>query len=237
MGRARFLSDCRDQSEDGEDNQKKVEREGRHCSKNLVAERKRRKKLNDRLYTLRSIVPKITKMDRASILGDAIEYVKELQHQVKDLQNELEDTPDIRRNNLIQPEDQKRVYRPEKYEQSSNALRMGDQETGLLSSSAKITGVLGANRKCGSADDSRQQMEAQVEVSRVGEQELGLKILCENRADGFSRLMQAVDSLGLEVITVNVATIRGLVLYLLEVVRDDEGLDVEQVRDSLLQLT
>ncbi|KAF3796489.1 Transcription factor ABORTED MICROSPORES, partial [Nymphaea thermarum] len=79
--------------------------------------------------------------------------------------------------------------------------------------------------------------QAQVEVSRVGEQEFGLKILCENRADGFSRLMEAVDSLGLEVITVNVATIRGLVLYLLEVVRDDEGLDVEQVRDSLLQLT
>ncbi|KAL2510375.1 Transcription factor ICE1 [Forsythia ovata] len=68
---------------DGDDKGKK----GKPPAKNLMAERRRRKKLNDRLYILRSVVPKISK---ASVLADAVDYLKELLHRVKTLNDELE---------------------------------------------------------------------------------------------------------------------------------------------------
>ncbi|KAM3298234.1 hypothetical protein ACQJBY_039940 [Aegilops geniculata] len=61
-------------------------------SKNLMAERRRRKRLNDRLSMLRSVVPKISKMDRTSILGDTIDYMKELLERIRRLQEEMEES-------------------------------------------------------------------------------------------------------------------------------------------------
>lgn len=62
-------------------------------AKNLMAERRRRKKLNDRLLMLRSVVPKVSKMDRSSILGDAVEYLQELLQRISDLHTEIMSRP------------------------------------------------------------------------------------------------------------------------------------------------
>ncbi|GLJ30160.1 hypothetical protein SUGI_0596570 [Cryptomeria japonica] len=59
-------------------------------AKNLHAERRRRKRLNERLCMLRSAVPTITKMDRTSILSDTIEYTKQLLSQIRHLHKELQ---------------------------------------------------------------------------------------------------------------------------------------------------
>ncbi|XP_010521480.1 PREDICTED: transcription factor bHLH93-like isoform X1 [Tarenaya hassleriana] len=66
--------------------------EGR-SSKNLMAERRRRKRLNDRLSMLRSIVPNISKMDKTATLGDTIDYINDLLGRIKTLQQDVEAHP------------------------------------------------------------------------------------------------------------------------------------------------
>uniref|UniRef100_A0A7N0SY98 Transcription factor n=1 Tax=Kalanchoe fedtschenkoi TaxID=63787 RepID=A0A7N0SY98_KALFE len=54
----------------------------------VEAERQRREKLNQRFYALRAVVPNISKMDKASLLGDAISYITDLQSKIRMLETE-----------------------------------------------------------------------------------------------------------------------------------------------------
>nr|QJQ51165.1 bHLH transcription factor bHLH3.8 [Gardenia jasminoides] len=54
----------------------------------IAAERKRRKQLSQQFMVLSSIVPGLKKMDKTSVLGDAVEYLKYLQERVKTLEEQ-----------------------------------------------------------------------------------------------------------------------------------------------------
>uniref|UniRef100_A0A0D9XMU6 Transcription factor n=1 Tax=Leersia perrieri TaxID=77586 RepID=A0A0D9XMU6_9ORYZ len=56
----------------------------------VEAERQRREKLNQRFYALRAVVPNVSKMDKASLLGDAISYINELRGKMTSLETDKE---------------------------------------------------------------------------------------------------------------------------------------------------
>ncbi|KAI3818488.1 hypothetical protein L1987_12297 [Smallanthus sonchifolius] len=68
---------------------------GRFLPVNHVeAERQRREKLNQRFYALRFVVLNVSRMDKASLLADAVYYINKLKEKIKYLESQLH-----RRNN------------------------------------------------------------------------------------------------------------------------------------------
>ncbi|XP_073270823.1 transcription factor bHLH18-like [Primulina huaijiensis] len=59
----------------------------------ILAERRRREKLSQRFIALSALVPGLKKMDKASVLGDAIKYMKQLQEKVKFLEDKDKKKP------------------------------------------------------------------------------------------------------------------------------------------------
>ncbi|PRQ24977.1 putative transcription factor bHLH family [Rosa chinensis] len=224
------VSDCSDQTDD---TNYKTRNGKEPQSKNLVAERKRRKKLNEKLYKLRSLVPNISKMDKASILKDAIDFVKDLQRQVKELQDVLE-------HNSNEDGGAKRTFN------SISGNHNNYQSEGLNQHGISMANKPKSDNPQNGFRDSdhntnekgQQQMEPQVGVTQLDGNEFFVTVFCEQKPEGFVRLMEALDSLGLEVTNANVTSFRSLVSNVFKVEkRDSEILQADEVRDSLLEIT
>ncbi|XP_023006584.1 transcription factor MYC2-like [Cucurbita maxima] len=60
-----------------------------NATNHVEAERQRREKLNKRFYALRSVVPNVSRMDKASLLWDAVSYINALKGKVEEMELEV----------------------------------------------------------------------------------------------------------------------------------------------------
>ncbi|KAF5783596.1 putative transcription factor bHLH family [Helianthus annuus] len=79
-------------------------------ARTLISERKRRSGMKEKLYALRSLVPNITKMDKASIVGDAARYIQDLQTQSKNLRAEIATIEATKALNASSSQNSEKVY-------------------------------------------------------------------------------------------------------------------------------
>ncbi|TVU09662.1 hypothetical protein EJB05_43151, partial [Eragrostis curvula] len=59
-----------------------------NAQEHVIAERRRREKMQQQFFELATIVPDLTKTDKISILGSAVEYVKQLEEKVSALKEQ-----------------------------------------------------------------------------------------------------------------------------------------------------
>ncbi|KAK4432667.1 Transcription factor [Sesamum alatum] len=181
-------------------------------SKNIVSERNRRKKLNQRLYALRSVVPNITKMDKASIIRDAIEYIKSLQDEERRIQNEISELESLSPN--------------------SGKLMEFDEEDTMFWSKPKRTRM---ELSCDSTGSRLFVMPSPVEllelrVSKMGEKTLVVSLECSKRRDTMIKLCEAFESLKLKIITCSINALSGRLFKTVFLEGDEEEKDALRVK-------
>ncbi|KAG6740064.1 hypothetical protein POTOM_057698 [Populus tomentosa] len=170
------------------------------ASKNIVSERSRRQKLSDKLLALREAVPKISKLDKASVIKDAIKYIQDLQEQERRLQADIRELESRRleKNHTYDIEDELPVLLRSKRTRHDQIY-----DHCLARSTCPI-------------------QVHELSVTSMGEKTLFVSLTCSKTTDAMIRICEAFEPLKLKIITANITTLSGMVKKTVLIEVDEE---------------
>lgn len=177
------------------------------ASKNLIAERKRRMKVNQLLMSLRALVPNISKMDKASIIVDSIAYIQSLQKKIKETEADVS------------------AYQATtlKYN-SSTSSRIESAEVGNYEKKPTKSQVQPGFKIL------------ELDVTKVEGKTFLIRMSCKKETGVIMQLTRALDSLELEIINGSHMTLNGCILStVLAEVQERELMQENQIRKNVVE--
>ncbi|XP_027361583.1 transcription factor FAMA isoform X2 [Abrus precatorius] len=190
----------------------------------IAVERNRRKQMNEHLRVLRSLMPGsyVQRGDQASIIGGAIEFVRELEQLLQCLESQ-------KRRRLLGEAQARQVGDPTLTAQQppffpplplpNDQMKLVEMETGLHEETAESKSCL-----------------ADVEVKLLGFDAM-IKILSRRRPGQLIKTIAALEDLQLIILHTNITTIEQTVLYSFNVkVASDSRFTAEDIASSVQQI-
>ncbi|CAJ2673302.1 unnamed protein product [Trifolium pratense] len=185
----------------------------------IAVERNRRKQMNEHLRVLRSLMPGsyVQRGDQASIIGGAIEFVRELEQLLQCLESQ-------KRRRLLGEAQSKQVedsapFFPATNLPTNDQMKLVEIETGLEEETAESKSCL-----------------ADVEVKLLGFDAM-IKILSKRRPGQLIKIIAALEDMQLIILHTNITTIEQTVLYSFNVkVASDTRFTAEDIASSVQQI-
>ncbi|PKU67207.1 transcription factor MYC2-like [Dendrobium catenatum] len=173
----------------------------------VEAERMRREKLNQKFYALRAVVPNVSKMDKASLLGDAISYINELRSKLQSLESDKEGLQSQLES--LKEESDAGPSRPLPPLLAATA----EHELKLMNGYGRTAGV-------------------EIEVKLLGVEAM-IRIQCQRRNHPAARLMATLKDLDLELYYASVSVVKDLMILQATVKMSSCGYTQEQLSSML----
>ncbi|ESW27774.1 hypothetical protein PHAVU_003G231100 [Phaseolus vulgaris] len=152
-------------------------RSSHHTQDHIIAERMRREKISQQFIALSALIPDLKKMDKVSVLGEAIRYVKELKEKVK----------------VMEEQGKRKSQEPVMRGKKSQVCATADEDVSDTSSNSC---------ELGNSDDpsSKTNLSLPEVEARVSKKNVLIRILCEKEKVVLVNIFREIEKLHLSVI-------------------------------------